>query len=190
MRIVSRMSSRVFMGEDLCKDEKWLKVSMDYTVRLFQTGDSLRAWPRWARPYVHWFLPSCQAVRKTLQEARDLLQPYIERRKAAKEEAIAEGRPSPFDDAIEWFEKEYGSKSDPATEQIRLSLVAIHTTTDLLLETMFNISLHPELLKPLREEIATVLSAEGLKKTALYNLKLMDSVIKETQRLRPVGLGE
>jgi cytochrome P450 len=129
-------------------------------------------------------------VRKKLQEARDLLQPHIDRRNAAKQEALAEGRPSPFDDSIEWFEKEYAGKSDPATEQIKLSLVAIHTTTDLLLETMFNIALHPELLKPLREELVTVLNAEGLRKTSLYNLKLMDSFIKETQRLRPVGLGK
>ncbi|RGP62351.1 putative cytochrome p450 monooxygenase lova [Fusarium sporotrichioides] len=189
MRIVSRMSSRVFMGEELCKDDDWLKVSIEYTVQLFQTADVLRNYPRWARPYVHWFMPSCQGVRRKLQEARDLLQPHIERRNAAKQEAIAEGRPSPFDDSIEWFEKEYDGKSDPATEQIKLSLVAIHTTTDLLLETMFNIATHPELLGPLREELVTVLRAEGLKKTSLYNLKLMDSVIKESQRLRPVGLG-
>ncbi|KAL3607915.1 hypothetical protein FPOAC2_02905 [Fusarium poae] len=189
MRIVSRMSSRIFMGEELCADDDWLKISIEYTVQLFQTADGLRSYPRWARPYVHWFLPSCQGVRRKLQEARDLLQPYIERRNAAKQAAIDEGRPSPFDDSIEWFEKEYEGKSDPATEQIRLSLVAIHTTTDLTMETMFNIAMHPELLKPLREEIVTVLSTEGLKKTSLYNLKLMDSVIKESQRLRPAGLG-
>ncbi|RGP79184.1 putative cytochrome p450 monooxygenase lova [Fusarium longipes] len=189
IRIVSRMSSRVFMGEDLCRDEKWLEVSSDYTVQLFQTADTLRKYPRWVRPYVHWFLPSCQTLRKQLQVVRAHLQPHIDRRNAAKQEAIAEGRSSPFDDAIEWFEKEYDNKSDPAIEQIRLSLVAIHTTTDLLSETMFNIALHPELLKPLREEIASVLSEEGVKKTSLYNLKLMDSVIKESQRMRPVTLG-
>ncbi|KAM0387510.1 hypothetical protein ACHAPZ_009317 [Fusarium culmorum] len=189
MRIVSRMSSRIFMGEELCKDDNWLKVSIEYTVQLFQTADELRSYPRWTRPYIHWFLPSCQAVRRKLQEARDLLQPHIDRRNIVKQEAIAEGRPSPFDDSIEWFEKEYKGKSDPATQQIQLSLVAIHTTTDLLLETMLNIALHPELLGPLREEIVTVLRAEGLKKTSLYNMKLMDSVIKESQRLRPVLLG-
>ncbi|KAF5635034.1 hypothetical protein F52700_5582 [Fusarium sp. NRRL 52700] len=45
-------------------------------------------------------------------------------------------------------------------------------------------------LVSLREEIKNVLTTEGLKKTALYNLKLMDSVINESRRLRPVLLGK
>ena len=66
-------------------------------------------------------------------------------------------------------------------------MAAIHTTTDLLTETMQNIMLHPELVLELREEIVNVLSADGWKKTSLYNLKLLDSVIKESQRLRPAA---
>ncbi|KAF4450286.1 putative cytochrome P450 monooxygenase (lovA) [Fusarium austroafricanum] len=188
IRIVSRMSSRVFMGESLCRDDEWVKVAGEYTLQAFKTADILRTYPRWSRPLVHWLLPSCWAVRKKLTEARLCLKPHLERRNTIKAEAIAQGQPSPFDDSIEWFEKEY-SKHDPATEQITLSLVAIHTTTDLLMETLFNIALHPELFEPLREEVVNVLSTEGLKKTAFYNLKLMDSVIKESQRLRPVLLG-
>jgi cytochrome P450 len=188
LRIVSRMSSRVFMGEDLCRDDEWVKVASEYTQQAFATGDILRGYPRWARPFVHWFMPSCWALRKKLKEAQQSLKPHIERRNLVKQQAIAEGRPSPFDDSIEWFEKEFGPH-DAATEQIRLSLVAIHTTTDLLIETLFQIAVHPELFKPLREELVEVLSTGGLKKTSLYNLKLMDSVCKETQRLRPTLLG-
>ncbi|KAJ4003989.1 hypothetical protein NW752_010926 [Fusarium irregulare] len=189
IRIVSRMSSRVFMGEELCRDEGWLKASSDYTLQWFLAGEELRCYPRWLRSYIHWFLPSCQAVRGKLDKARAFLQPYIDRRRAAKEEAMREGKTIPFDDSIEWFEKEYPGKADPARDQIGLSLVAIHTTTDLLSETLFNIALHPELFAPLREEIIGALRAEGMKKTSLYNMKLLDSVIKESQRLRPVLLG-
>ncbi|KAF5675769.1 putative cytochrome P450 monooxygenase (lovA) [Fusarium heterosporum] len=188
VRIVSRMSSRVFMGESLCRDDEWVRVSAEYTVQSFSTGDILRTYPRWSRPFVHWFLPSCWAVRKKLAEARQCLEPHLEHRKAIEAEARAQGKPPPFDDAIAWFERE-GSKSHPAQIQISLSLVAIHTTSDLLTETLFNIAQHPDLFQPLREEIVRVLSTEGLKKTSLYNLKLVDSVLKESQRLRPVLLG-
>ncbi|RFN48892.1 putative cytochrome p450 monooxygenase (lova) [Fusarium flagelliforme] len=188
VRIISRMSSRVFMGEDLCRNEEWVRLAGDYTVQSFKTGDMLRMYPRWSRPFVHHFLPSCKELRRTLDAARKCLNPYIERRNAIKAEALAKGEPCPFDTSFEWFEKEY-SEYDPATSQLSLSLVAIHTTTDLLMETVFNIAKHPELLAPLREEIVRVLSTEGLKKTALLNLKLMDSVLKESQRLRPVLLG-
>ncbi|KAF5545340.1 ent-kaurene oxidase [Fusarium mexicanum] len=188
VRIVSRMSSRVFMGEALCRDDDWVRSSGDYTVQSFKTGDILRTYPRWSRPFVHWFLPSCWTLCKKLDKAIKCLKPHLERRSVISAEAEAQGKPSPFDDSIEWYKKE-GSTRNPALLQISLSLVAIHTTSDLLMETLFNIAQHPDLIRPLREEITNVLSTEGLKKTALYNLKLMDSVIKESQRLRPVLLG-
>jgi cytochrome P450 len=63
--------------------------------------------------------------------------------------------------------------------------VAIHTAKDLLQVTMFNIARHPEVFKAPRKEIVDVLQKNGLTKTALSGLKLMDSVIKESQRLKP-----
>lgn len=69
-----------------------------------------------------------------------------------------------------------------------LSLVAIHTTSDLLQEVMIRIAQHPGLFKVLRDEIVEVLGKDGLKKTALYNLKIMDSVLKESQRLKTNSL--
>lgn len=71
-----------------------------------------------------------------------------------------------------------------------LSLFAIHTTSDLMSEVMTQLARHPEVFEPLRNEVIEVLSRDGLKKTALYNLKLMDSVIKECQRIKPVTIGK
>ncbi|WYZ35719.1 hypothetical protein EsH8_X_000366 [Colletotrichum jinshuiense] len=189
MRIVSRLSSRVFMGKELCRDEEWVRVSADYTSSAFSVAMILGQWPRWARPIVHWFLPSCWQVRSLLAQCRKVLKPHIERREVRKKAALARGDSKViFDDSIEWFDQEYKTKHDPAISQISLSLVAIHTTSDLLQQTMLDLACNPELFKPLREELVRVLSAEGLKKTSFYNLKLMDSVIKESQRLKPVML--
>ncbi|KAI9162666.1 Nonribosomal peptide synthetase [Paramyrothecium foliicola] len=189
MSIVSRMSSRVFMGEELCRDDEWNKAVSKYTVEAFRAKDLVRQFPRWSRPFAHWLIPACWRVRQALAKARNCLQPHIDRRNATKAEALDRGERSPFDDSIEWFEREYHGY-DPATAQITLSLVAIHTTTDLLQQTLLNIALNPQLLEPLRREIINVLSVQGLKKTALYNLKLMDSVIKESQRLKPIHIDE
>lgn len=173
------------MGEELCRDKKWNAASAAYTAKAFRAADPLREYPRWMRPIVHWFMPSCQEVRRALEEARRTLHPHIVRRNQIKAEALSRGEKSLFDDAIEWLEQA-GSQKDAATGQITLSLVAIHTTTDLLQQTMVNLALHPELVQPLREEVISVLGSMGLKKTALYELKLMDSVIKESQRQKPI----
>ncbi|KAF4499445.1 Ent-kaurene oxidase [Fusarium agapanthi] len=189
IRVVSRVSSRIFMGEELCRDEEWNRVSSEYTLMVFSYGVAFREYPRWLRPYIHWFLPQCWAIRAKLNEARQCLKPHIDRRNAIKKQALAEGKPCPFYDSLEWFEKEY-EKHDPAKEQIAVSIVAYHTTSDLLAETLLNLCQYPALLQELREEIVSVLTAEGgLTKAALYNLKLMDSVIKESQRMRPILLG-
>lgn len=69
-------------------------------------------------------------------------------------------------------------------------MTAIHTTSDLLQEVMIRIAQRPELFQVLRNEIVEVLGKDGLKKTALYNLKIMDSVFKEAQRLKTNTLGK
>ncbi|KAJ0273007.1 hypothetical protein Brms1b_000780 [Colletotrichum noveboracense] len=61
----------------------------------------------------------------------------------------------------------------------------MHTTTDLATETMCRLIQRPQLVNDLREEIESVLVKEGWTKTALFQMKLLDSVLKEAQRLKP-----
>ncbi|KAI8314173.1 Cytochrome P450 monooxygenase eqxH [Colletotrichum sp. SAR11_240] len=189
VRVVSQMSTRIFMGEELCRNEEWTKASGDYTITAFKATDEVRAWPRLLRPIVHWAMPVCQDLRQQLVKANNALEPHIKKRNAIKAAALAKGQPSPFDDLVEWWETEYGPSNEHARHQLTLTVVAIHTTSDLLQQTMIDIAMNPEILAPLREEVITVLGSQGLKKTALYNLKLMDSVIKESQRMKPALLG-
>lgn len=189
--LISRLSSRVFMGEEMCNNEAWIKASSEYTTAAFGNGDKLRAWQRSLRPLVHWFMPEAKEVREKLDAARRAIKPLIEQRKATKAGALARGENPPvYNDSLEWFEQEYTTGYDPAVAQITLSIVAIHTTSDLLQMTMFSIARHPELFAPLREEAIRVLGSQGLTKQAMYDLKLMDSVIKEAQRIKPVLLGK
>ncbi|KAK1983700.1 cytochrome P450 [Colletotrichum cereale] len=184
VRIISRLSTRVFMGEELCRNEDCVRATGNYTTAAVYAGAELNQYPRWARPFIHWFFPSCWGVRSLLAKCRKTLKPHLERRNA-----LVRGDTSvAFDDSIQWYEQECKDKFDPATEQISMSLVAIHTTSDLLQQTMLDLTCNPELFGPLREELVRVLRSEGLNKTALYNLKLMDSVIKESQRLKPALL--
>ncbi|KAI6360231.1 hypothetical protein MCOR03_006256 [Pyricularia oryzae] len=187
MLIVSRMSSRIFMGEELCRDQEWIRASSDYVAHAFRQTAFLSSWPASLRRIVHWVHPDSLAVREKLQRCRKVLEPHLAKRQAVIQEAQACGKQSPFDDSIEWFNTEVqGKKPDPASAQIALSLVAIHTTSDLLMQTMTDIAKSPELFAPLRQEAIETLSNFGLKKTAFQKLVLMDSCFKESQRIRPV----
>ncbi|KAK1561294.1 cytochrome P450 [Colletotrichum navitas] len=188
--LIARMSSRVFLGGNLCRNEEWLSITKTHVLNAFSTGQMLRKYPYCARFVVQWFHPRCRALRKQVSRTKSIVEPEIQRRRRLREQARQEGKPEPrFPDAIDWFEEESkGQEYCVAGAQLGLSLVAIHTSTDLLVETMLYLAKDPSLINALRKEIIEVLSADGWKKTALFNMKLMDSVLKEAQRLKPTTI--
>lgn len=185
--LVARLSSTIFLGdEEVAQDPAWLKITKEYTVDSFIASHQLRTYPRFIRPFIAQFLPQAQKVRAQLREAEAIITPVIEKRRAEKATSAVTAERY---DSIEWLEQvaeEKGIKYSPAAMQLTLALSAIHTTTDLLTTTMYEILQHPETIQLLRDEVATVTANGGLKHSSLYNLKLMDSVIKEAQRLKPV----
>ncbi|KAJ0283597.1 hypothetical protein COL940_004579 [Colletotrichum noveboracense] len=192
LNIVSRLSSRVLLGPEICRNEEWLNITVMYVVDSFVAAERLPIVPKPLRRIVHWFLPECQRVRSHVAQTRSIIQPVINARAREKRAAAQEGRPIPtYDDAIQWGEEESArSKYDPAIYQLAMAGAAIHTTTDLMTQLILNILPRPELLAALRSEMIDVLGKEGWAKTSLYNLKLMDSAMKETQRMKPIQSSE
>ncbi|KAJ2966599.1 hypothetical protein NQ176_g10072 [Zarea fungicola] len=191
LQLVARISSRVFLGEELCRDPDWLRVTKDYTVATFNAADELRQWPKILRPIVNRFLPSCLTAQAMVKEARTIIRPIIAKRYAARDAAAAAGEKYvESNDAIDWFARADSERHfDGAMFQLALSLAAIHTTTDLLSETLLRIAKNPEVIPALRKEIIEIYRSDGWEKTALYKMKLLDSTIKETQRIKPISLG-
>ncbi|KAB8235697.1 cytochrome P450 [Aspergillus alliaceus] len=190
LNIVAQLSSRVFLGEQICRNPDWLCITVAYTVDSFMAARDLRKWPKVFRPIVARLLPSCRKIRSQLLEAQAIIQPVIENRRRDKDAAIrAERTPKRYADAMQWMEEAAkGRPYEPAFAQMSFSLAAIHTTTDMLTQVLFDLCGRHELIQALREEVITVIQDEGWKKPTLYKLKLMDSVMKESQRLKPIGL--
>ena len=188
--LIAQLSSRVFLGEKICRNPDWLRITVNYTVNAMMAAAQLRLWPEMLRPLVARFLPKCRQIRQELAEARDIIMPVINERQNARKAAIKEGRPEDtYHDAIQWLENSQGRYFDPAAMQLALSTAAIHTTTDLLIQTILDLCGREELIQELRTEIISVLSDGGWNKSTMYKLKLMDSVIKESQRVKPMAIG-
>lgn len=82
--------------------------------------------------------------------------------------------------------------------------MAIHTTTELLTGTLLDLAHNDEFIDNLREEMIGVLEEQNAaaevdtdgttkttwKKNSLYKLKLLDSALKESQRLHTRDIGE
>ncbi|KAK1465171.1 ent-kaurene oxidase [Colletotrichum melonis] len=187
LKLVARLSSRVFLGDELCRNDAWIEITGSYSVNTFSTAEILRQYPYYLRHIACHFIPQCRLLKEQVAEARRVLNPVLEKREWERKKALAEGRIEPsYKDAIQWvMEESQGSPFDPVGAQLGLSVVAIHTTTDLATETMLRLMVRPQLMEDVRAEIVTVLRKEGWTKAALFNMKLLDSVIKEAQRLKP-----
>ncbi len=190
--IVARLSSRVFLGRDLCRNERWLNIAKTYTIDSFIASYLMRMAPALLRPLAYWFIPQCTALRTAVRNAHQLIDPEVERRKAAVDSAKAAGKKPPkIADTIGWmYEISRGRKVDYVAGQLSLTLAAIHTTTEITSQAMLDICDYPEVAQELREEVIAVLGEHGWAKTSLYKLKLMDSFLKESQRVRPLGQGK
>ncbi|TEA17296.1 Cytochrome P450 monooygenase 1 [Colletotrichum sidae] len=186
--LVARISARVLLGEDLCRNPAWLEIAVSHITTGFMAALSLRMFPAFARPFVHRFLPPCRKLRSQVRQARDLIRPVIEKRQREKLAALAKGEaPVEYNDGIEWSDTyANGRKFDRVDLQLGLSIAAVHNTTDLLSQVVYDLAGDPELVERLREEAEQVIGEMGWSKTSLYNLKLLDSVIKESQRIKPI----
>lgn len=191
--LVARLSSLIFLGPKICHDKEWINVSVNYTIDAFLAARALNMWPVILQPLAHVFHPRARAVRSHVRVARQIIQKELKHREMVRagelEDPIAAERHS---DALEWMQElAAGHPIDIAARQIGLSLAAIHTTSNLITNVIYDLAAYPEYVQPLRDEIKAVMEEDGeLKKTSLTKMKLMDSVLKETQRVNPVSLGK
>ncbi|KAF4778327.1 hypothetical protein HER10_EVM0003167 [Colletotrichum scovillei] len=179
IRLISRMSGRVFVGENLCRNERWLDLVINYGENSVLGMRKLRLWPSFLKTMATNWIPECRDLKAQVKEAWDLVAAELEARHAKND-----GKE--YNDTIYWFEElAAGKPYNFGASQLMLAVVSIGTTSDLIAQTLVDIFQHPELIEPLREEITACLEKEGWKKTALYNMKLLDSVLNESQRLKP-----
>lgn len=186
--MVARLSSLVFLGDKICRNKEWLDVSVNYALDAFNAVRALRLWPSILRPFAQWFLPETRRAQKHLTVARKIIRQEIEQRR--RDEAL--GHKRSHSDALDWArEVAAGRPYDETMGQIGLSIAAIHTTSQLLTNIIYDLAAYPEYVAPLREEIITALQEEnGWKPSALAKMKLLDSVMKESQRLNPAGISK
>lgn len=184
------MSASVFVGPQLARDAKWQELILESTLNTFMGVRSLRAWPAFLRPLVHWFLPELRKCRQQMRRARHMLQPIFDMRAQAKSNFIDGQEARTLDDTIQWLEEiAAGRPYDAAAAQVAFAISAMHTTSELLKQALLDICMHPELITAIRKEAKTAVEESGWTIAGVFKMELLDSAIKETQRLKPGSLG-
>lgn len=192
LEVVARVSSRVFLGAKLCRNRRWLDIAKTFTVDSFTLSFLLRTVPAMVRPFAYLVLPQSARLRRSVRDAHDLIMPEVERRKAVVDAARAAGeKPPKVADTLGWmYDIAKGEDLDFVSGQLSLTMAAIHTTTETTCRALLDLCKYPEIAQQLRDEIIEVVGREGWAKTTLYKLKLMDSFLKESQRVMPIAVSK
>ncbi|CAF9916908.1 MAG: hypothetical protein ALECFALPRED_010907 [Alectoria fallacina] len=192
IRLVSRVSSRLFVGDDLCRSMTWLNASRGYTENAFKSIILLRIFPQWAKLYAAQFIPYVWLVRYHLYKAKTVLEPLIAKRR--REQAAGTlVRDEKFDNLLQFMDNA-ASGMDARPEKLAgrtliLTLASSHTTSMAACQALFQMCEHPEYIPELREEVEMVIEEDrGWRKTTLTKLRKLDSFVKESQRVHPPSL--
>ncbi|EGD92135.2 hypothetical protein H112_00209 [Trichophyton rubrum D6] len=188
LRLLARVSARIFVGRANCRNEEWLSASIDYTENIFITVMTLRMMPRYLHPFVAPLLPWYWRIRSNLATAKRFIGPIIRERREAE---ARQGKDyQKHEDLLQWMMDGANEKeSNPdmiAHIELLLTLASIHTSSMATSNVMYDLCAHPEYFEPLREEMLSARREDGgWRKTTLTKLRKLDSFLKESQRMNP-----
>lgn len=190
LRIVAIVSGHVFVGPDLCRDPVYLDAAVNFTTDITAAVPAVKRWPWIIRPLARYWEPQLAKVEGHRSRMRAFLAPVIAERQARK----ARGDTEMPSDTLQWMldKTEAEGITDVAVitnMQLLLTMAAIHTTTLTTTYILHDLVERPEVVEACRKEIKEVLAAsespDEMTTHALFNMKLVDSVMRESQRLNP-----
>lgn len=130
VNIVAKVSGRVFVGPELCRNKDYLDAGINYTMDLIAAQQEIHTMRPWLRPFLAPRLASVKRLRTREKTAHDLFEPIVRARKEGMKNPDYQ-RP---DDTLQWMmNRSAGTAFDTVEElartQLGLIFAAIHTTT-------------------------------------------------------------
>jgi ent-kaurene oxidase len=186
LEIVARISARVFVGPDLCRNKEWLHATVHYTENIFMTVMTLRMFPPFLHSFIAPILPSFWRMHANLRSAKRLISPIVRQRRADASKGIKGSSPDLLQMMMDMATEQEGDPDKLSHRQLLLSLASIHTTTMATAHAIYDLCAYPQYFEPLQQEIqAAYIEDPSMGKTTLNKLRKVDSFMKESQRMNP-----
>lgn len=200
--VVARMTGNVFLGAPTCRDPRWLKISIDFSIDLFMTAFTIKMFPPWMYWLVTWLIPSRHRVYRQVKTARGIVGNLIRQHAAANEKRARGIQVEEQDTILNWM-LDHGTPSEcaipeMAARQCVLTLASIHTTATNISNILYDLCAYPEWFPVLRQEIDDIAKELGTPggdpnvtaREWCTRLDKLDSFFVESQRHSPVILRE
>ncbi|KAH8655096.1 cytochrome P450 [Tricladium varicosporioides] len=187
-RVISRMTSRTWIGDPLCRNDDWHSTNLSTTEQIFITALALRLAPRFLQPFFHRLLPSRLKLRKGIEKVHSYLIPIIHRRQHLHQ--YDEKPPESPHDVLQWMidlaDEDEKEPQDLATRYVFAVIGSLFTVSSSLVDCLYDLIEQQGMISKLRIEAESVLSEDsGWKKGTEKKLEMLDSFMKESQRVNP-----
>ncbi|KAL0578544.1 hypothetical protein V5O48_003445 [Marasmius crinis-equi] len=187
-RIICRASNRFFLGLPICRDPDFIDLNVNYTMQVVLSAQFIGLFPQFLKPIVGNLLTP---LRSSLKRAKRHLVPVIQERFDKEKEFGTADWPGKPNDMLSWLlAVATGDRRTMHDLVLKIMLVnfgAIHTTSMTLTNALNYLTLYPEYIPDLREEIESITDEYGWTKLAMGRMRKLDSFLKETQRHNPAG---
>ncbi|CDO73010.1 hypothetical protein BN946_scf185007.g64 [Trametes cinnabarina] len=188
-QIIAQISSRVFVGPPLCRNQDYLNLAIAFTIDIIKDRTLVKLAPSFLKPLVG---KLSNNVRRTLRQTIPHLKPIIDERWELMEKLGDDWTDKP-NDMLQWVIDTSRTRKDNTYEAIarRILLVnfaAIHTSSNTISNVLYHLAERPEYMEPLREEIESIVREEGWTKNAMGRMWKLDSFLRESLRYNGIGL--
>ncbi|KAL8951312.1 MAG: hypothetical protein Q9222_002711 [Ikaeria aurantiellina] len=177
---------RVFVGLDLCKDDKWNAACEGYSKSAINTAAILMKYAWWQRPLIAPFVTEYRELKRHVATMQGQLDPILRARLVRQ----APKSSSEANDFIDWW-----IEKSPETKRrdsyaltlalIQLNIAGIRSTGMVVMQALFDLAGRAGYTEPLLAELDEVISEHGtalLPPRAVAKLVKLDSFLKESQR--------
>lgn len=189
LNIATGITSRIMIGLPTARSEEWLAIAKGYTIDVMAVSTALRPYLAFLRPLVYPWLESVKRLQGHVQKARQSLYPVFA---ARAPDTTSETPAEKHLDMAQWMvESARGDDQDHdvlTLKMLFLTLASVHTSSMTVTHALFDLCAMPEYIQPLRQELCEVLAKYGWTREGVYNLKRLDSFLKESQRMNHPGL--
>jgi ent-kaurene oxidase len=194
---IARITALALVGAELCENDEWVGQSIQTTIQVIMASQSVKGkWHPWFRWIAKYYDEPTKVVVQNRKRAAELLAPVLEKRKATTDLKSKVGQLQ-YQDAVQWLLEQYRGQGKTLTpellaqDELFLTIASTHSTGGTTLSTLFDLIDRPEAMKEIIEEInRTYAKHNGWSRQALNELWLLDSFMRESQRVHSLGLGK
>ncbi|KAJ3481441.1 hypothetical protein NLI96_g7662 [Meripilus lineatus] len=182
-QLLCRVTNRTFVGLPLCRNPEFTRTVTDLSSATVLVSLTFKFTPEFLKPL--FFRVFHSKFRSSASRGAALLHPVVEHRTQTNhcstlEEAEKLEKPN---DVLQWtMDALNGAFETLATQVLSLTFPAMHGPSTTFSHALYHLAADPTYVKVLRQEAHEVTQREGLTKSALRQMYMLDSFLKETLR--------